>query len=247
MDRMLYLAMTGAKDLLLAQSVNSHNLANASTTGFRADMESFLSQPVYGDHHPSRAYAVDGYQSVDFSPGKVSTTGRELDVAIRGEGWIAVQAADGQEALTRAGDLRVDALGQLVTGAGHPVLGNGGPIAVPPNARLDIAADGTITVHPMGQDIRALAVVDRIKLVNPAVSELTKGQDGLFRQRNGGETQPDASVQLISGALESSNVSPVQGMVRMIELARAYEHQVKLMQTAEETDKASAQIMQLPG
>lgn len=245
MDRMLYLAMTGASQTMLAQAANSHNLANVSTTGFRADLEAFRSLPVYGPGHPSRAYAMDEGSGTDFSPGAITTTGRELDVAVNGSGWIAVQAPDGSEAYTRAGDLQVTTGGMLLTGAGHPVLGNGGPIAVPPFEKLEIAADGTISIRPLGQGAQTLAVVDRIKLVDPPGPDLEKGTDGLLRLKNGGTAEPDAQVQLVSGAVESSNVNAVDAMVRMIELARQYELQVKTMKTAEENDAASGRLIQL--
>jgi len=245
MDRMLYIAMTGARETMTSQAVNTNNLANASTTGFRADMESFLSKPVQGPGYPDRVYATIGGAGVDLSGGSVQSTGRELDVAVKGEGWIAVQAPNGSEAYTRAGDLQVDSFGVLTTGAGFPVLGEGGPIAVPPNGKLDIAQDGTITVQPLGQGVNALAIVDRIKLVNPSPSALTKGEDGLMRLRGGALAQPDASVQIVSGALESSNVNAVESMVRMIELARQFETQVKMMKTAEDNDRAAAELMRM--
>ncbi|WP_456378763.1 flagellar basal-body rod protein FlgF [Thiolapillus sp.] len=245
MDRMLYIAMTGARETMRSQAVNTNNLANASTTGFRADMESFLGLPVHGPGFPDRVYAVADGAGVDLGGGSVQSTGRELDVAVKGEGWIAVQAPDGGEAYTRAGDLRVDSFGILTTGAGHPVLGEGGPIAVPPNGKLDIGADGTITVQPLGQGVNALAIVDRIKLVNPASANLTKGEDGLIRLRNGAPAQADAAVKLVSGALESSNVNAVESMVRMIELARQFETQIKMMKTAEENDAAAAKLMSM--
>ncbi len=242
---MLYIAMTGARETMRSQAVNTNNLANASTTGFRADMESFLSQPVYGPGFPGRVYAVANGAGVDLSGGTIQSTGRELDVAVKGAGWIAVQAPDGGEAYTRAGDLRVDSFGILTTGVGYPVLGEGGPIAVPPNGKLDIGADGTITVQPLGQGVNALAIVDRIKLVNPASASLTKGEDGLIRQRNGAPAQADAAVKLVSGALESSNVNAVESMVRMIELARQFETQIKMMKTAEENDAAASKLMSM--
>ncbi len=244
MDRMLYIAMTGAREIMTSQAVNTNNLANASTTGFRADLESFSSVPVWGEGHPDRVYAAAEGMGVDFSGGSIQSTGRDLDVAIKGDGWIAVQAPDGSEAYTRSGDLRVDGFGVLTTGAGYPVLGEGGPIAVPPNGKLDIGADGTITVQPLGQGINALAIVDRIKLVNPPNSALEKGEEGLMRMR-GGVAEADASVSLASGALESSNTNAVESMVRMIELARQFEMQIKMMKTAEDNDRSAAKLMSM--
>lgn len=245
MDRMLFIAMSGAKETMAAQANNANNLANASTTGFRADFKSSLSQQVYGPGHPSRVYATNGDAGVDFTPGSIISTGRELDMAINGEGWFAVQAADGSEAYTRAGDLRIDSLGRITNGAGFTMLGNGGPISVPAHAKLEIGTDGTITVQPLGQPVNTLAIVDRIKLVNPANDQMEKGTDGLMRLRSGQRAVVDGSISVVSGSLESSNVNTVGAMVRMIELARQYETYIKLMSTAEDNDRASAEIMQM--
>lgn len=245
MDKMLYIAMSGAKEIMHAQTVNTHNLANANTTGFRADLEAFSSLSVHGPGYASRSYAADESISVDFTPGALITTGRELDVAVRGEGWIAVQAPDGGEAYTRAGDLRIDGNGLLITGNGLPVLGNAGPIAVPPYEKLELGVDGTLTIQPLGQAPNALAVVDRIKLVNPQLTDLDKGADGLIRTRQGEPAPADAGVQLVSGALESSNVNSVEAMVNMIRLARQFEFQIKVMQTAEANDESTAHLMRM--
>ncbi|MGB5717370.1 MAG: flagellar basal-body rod protein FlgF [Gammaproteobacteria bacterium] len=243
MDRLLYVAMSGARETMQAQTVNTQNLANASTTGFRADLQSFQSLPVNGPGYASRVYGMATDQGIDTSPGSVMGTGRELDVAINGDGWIAVQGPDGNEAYTRAGNLRVDSLGLLRTGAGRPVMGNGAPIAIPPAEKIQIAGDGTISIRPLGQN--TLAVVDRIKLVNPPSAQLQKGADGLVHLKGGDAAEADASVQLQVGALESSNVNTVEAMVNLIQLARQYETQVKMMANAEENDRASAQLMRM--
>jgi flagellar basal-body rod protein FlgF len=245
MDRMLYIAMTGAQQTLLAQTANSHNLANASTTGFRADLEAFRAMPVYGQGQPSRVYAMAERPGTDLAPGTVSATGRDLDVAVNGDGWLAVQAADGSEAYTRAGDLRVSSNGQLVNGAGHAVLGNSGPIAVPPSMKIEVGADGTITSRGLGQAPSTLNAVDRIRLVNPPRAELMKGADGLMRLRSGATADPDAAIRLVPGSLESSNVNPVEAMVNMITLSRQFEMQVKAMKTTEEIDQSAAQILRM--
>ena len=245
MDRMIFLAMSGAKETMAAQAVNSNNLANASTTGFRADFQSSMSQQVYGPGYASRVYATAENAGVDFNQGNIISTGRELDAAINGQGWFAVQTADGGEAYTRAGDLRLNSVGQLTTGAGHTLLGNGGPISLPPHAKIDIGADGTISIQPLGQAANTLAVIDRIKLVNPPTEQLQKGEDGLIRLANGGIAEADANVSMVSGSLESSNVNTVASMVRMIELARQYETHIKLMSTAEDIDKAAASMIRM--
>jgi len=245
MDRMLYIAMTGARQTMLSQAVNTNNLANTTTAGFRADLATAVSLPLHGPGQASRVYGMTEGNGVDLRPGSLQRTGRELDVAVEGDGWIAVQAPDGGEAYTRAGDLHVNSFGILTTGAGHPVIGNGGPIAIPPNAKLDIGADGTISIRPLGQGVKALAIVDRIKLVKLPRDQVVKGDDGLVRLKGGGKAQADASVRLISGALESSNVNAVESMIRLIELARQYESQIKMMKTAEDNDRAAAALLRL--
>jgi flagellar basal-body rod protein FlgF len=246
MDRVLFLAMSGARQTMEAQAINTNNLANLSTTGFKSDLAQFRSMPVFGPGAPTRVYAMAERPGVDLQPGPIDATGRNLDVAIRGEGWLAVQAPDGTEAYSRAGDLRVSSAGFLETGAGHPVLGNGGaPISVPPAESIQIGADGTISIRPVGQEANVLAEVDRIKLVNPSANELVKGKDGLMRLSSGAQAPADASVNLVSGALETSNVSAVESMVNMIELARQYEMNVKIMQSAKENDTAGNEILRM--
>lgn len=245
MDRALYVAMAGAKEIMQAQTVNANNLANVSTNGFKADLNAFMSVPVNGPGYQSRVYAVDGGNGVDLSPGAIQATGRDLDVAVQGDGYIAVQAADGSEAYTRAGNLKLDAGGQLLTGAGHPVLGSGGPMAVPPSEKLEIGADGTISVRPLGQSAATLSAVDRIKLVKIPVDQLRKGDDGLLRVAPGNEPTTDGSVRVVSGALEGSNVNAVDSMVTMISLSRSYEMTVKAMRSVEDNDRAASELIKL--
>jgi flagellar basal-body rod protein FlgF len=243
MDRMLYIAMSGARETLIAQGNASNNLANANTTGFLADLNQFRSMPVYGPGHPTRVYALDERPQTDFTHGVITQTGRALDVAVKDGGWIAVQARDGSEAYTRRGDLKVDASGLLVTGNGLPVLGDGGPIALPPYDAIQIGSDGTISIRPQGAAANELAVIDRIKLVAPQFDRMVKGEDGLMRLKDGGEAEAAAEQRLVSGALEASNVNIVNEMVEMIELQRRFEMQIKLMKTAEETASASASVV----
>ncbi len=245
MDHMLYLSMNGAENILLAQQNNSHNLANANTPGFKADLQAFRDLPVYGAGYASRAYSETSGYGHDYRSGSLQHTGRDLDVAISGEGWIAVQANDGTEAYSRRGDLRIDPNGLLTDGAGRPVLGNAGPIAVPPNETLVVGRDGTISIRPLGQAAATLANVDRIRLVNPPLASLSKGEDGLFRLPEGALAQPDAAVTLASGTLEASNVNSVDALVNMIEFARAFEAQIKLLEVAKATDESSASLMRL--
>ena len=246
MDGLLYVSMTGAREAQVAQAVTSHNLANASTHGFRATLAGATHAGLDGPGHAAaRAYAVTEGQGTDFTPGALMATGRDLDVAIEGEGWIAVQGPDGGERYTRAGDLRVDAFGLLTNGAGRPILGDGGPIALPPFETLEIAGDGTISIRPLGQDAAGLAVVERIRLVNPPAAELSRDLDGLMQLANGAIAEPSADVSLISGMLEGSNVNVIGSMVEMIQHARSFEMHVKMMSTAEQNDQASSQLMRL--
>lgn len=245
MDEMIYIAMTGAKQTEYAQAINTNNLANVSTTGFRADLHSFSSVPVDGPGVDARVNAVIESYGTDFSQGAISNTGRNLDVAILGEGFLAVQAPDGAEAYTRAGDLRVGAGGLLETGSGHLVMGNGGPVAIPPNGSLFIGNDGTISIQPIGQGPETLSTVDRLKLVRPDVTTLEKGSDGLLYLPDEGVADSDASVKLQSGALEQSNVNTAKTLVNMIELARQYEMQINVIKTSEENAEAAAQMMRM--
>jgi flagellar basal-body rod protein FlgF len=243
MDRFLYISMSGAKETLRAQTVNNHNLANASTTGFRADLSAFQSRAVAGSGYASRAYATNSTIGWDASQGSLMSTGRDLDVGIQGPGWIAVQGPDGREAYTRAGDLRIDPSGLLKNGADQTVLGEGGPISVPPNTSLFIGGDGTISIVPVGQGPETTSQVGRIKLVNPPAETLARGEDGLFRTVDGSDAPPDANVRLATGVLESSNVNVADAMVNMIELSRHFDLQVKAMRTAEENAAAAAQLL----
>lgn len=243
MDRMAYIAMTGARQTEIAQAVNSNNIANASTTGFRADLHAFRSLNVEGPGYATRVNAVGESYATDFSQGATITTGRDLDIAVSGEGFIAVQASDGTEAYTRAGDLRLNTLGQLMTGAGDLVLGEGGPVAIPPSESITIGPEGTISVQLVGQGPQTLAVVDRIKLVKPAFDVLEKGTDGLMRRNDAASSPADGSVRITPGALETSNVNVAEALVTMIGLARQYEMQVKTIKTAEENADAAAALL----
>lgn len=245
MDEMIYVAMTGAKQTEYAQSINTNNLANISTTGFRADLHSFSSVPVEGPGVDSRVNSVVESYGTDFTIGPINNTGRDLDVAIQGRGFLVVQDANGEEAYTRAGDLRINAGGLLTNGAGHLVVGDGGPVAIPPNSSLLIGADGTVSLQPLGQGPETLAIVDRIKLVDPDIRSLEKGRDGLLRMADGESAEANASVRLVSGALEQSNVNIAKTMVNMIELSRQYETQVNILKTSKENADAAAQLMRL--
>ena len=243
MDRLIYTAMTGAKSTLGQQASVAHNLANVSTSGFRAEMSAFRAVPVVGEGGATRTFVVDSTTGSDFSPGAIQHTGRELDIAVQGKGWIAVQAADGTEAYTRAGNLRLSPNNELVTASGYAVRGDGGPVAIPSDTRVTIGADGTVSTVPTDNRVNQNSTVGRIKLVNPPEGELERGGDGLFRLRNGGAAPIDENVRIVSGAVESSNVNPVECMVSMITLARQFDMQMKLLQNAESNAKQASQLL----
>lgn len=245
MDRLIYIAMNGAKHTMHQQAQVAHNLANASTTGYKAEANSFRALPVLGEGAQTRTFVVDSTTGADLSTGAIQNTDRDLDVAVQGKGWIAVQAADGSEAYTRNGSLLVGANGLLQTRNGLTIMGDGGPLAVPPDAEVTIATDGTVSIIPMGQAPNTVATVGRVKLVNPPEADLVKSGDGLFRLNSGMPAPADASVVLAQKSLETSNVNAVDALVSMISLARQYDMQVKLLQNAEGNARQAAQIMNL--
>lgn len=245
MDRSLYIAMSGAKQTLLAQAANANNLANAQTTGFKSDFEQFRSMPVFGPGFPSRVYAMTERPGSDFNMGPIQTTGNELDVAIKGEGWFAVEGKDGKEAYSRAGDFRITPEGRLETGNGRAIIGDQGPIVIPPAEKIDIGTDGTISIIPLGENEANLAVIDRIKLVLPEINSLEKLNDGLMYTKDGTVLDASANISLIQGAVEGSNVNGVSAMVEMIELARNFELQTKVMKNANDNSAVSAKLMQM--
>ncbi|MFW2374702.1 MAG: flagellar basal body rod protein FlgF [Gammaproteobacteria bacterium] len=243
MDKMLFIAMNGAKQAMQAQNSISHNLANASTVGFKADLDSFTNWHVAGPGYNTRVYSQLQSEGNNLLPGNYATTDRELDVAVQGDGWIAVQGSDGNEAYTRAGDLRLDASGRLTTGAGFAVIGNSGPIVIPQAQKIEIGADGSISMIAIGQTSESLAVVDRIKLVNLGKDQIEKGPEGLMHSLDGQLVPPSAGVTLASGVLEQSNVNAVSELIGLIQIARQYEANVKLMGTAKENDEVSARLL----
>ena len=235
MDRLIYTSMTGAKHLLYRQDTLANNLANANTTGFRAETVALRAVPARGAEAGTRVFTVETTIGSDFTPGPMQSTGRELDVAVQGQGWLAVQASDGSEAYTRAGNLQVSSEGVLQLPNGLPVLGDGGPITLPLNATISIGDDGTISAKLQGQ--ATMNQVGRLKLVNPPAAELTKGGDGLFRTNDGNEAEADPSVRLASGELEGSNVNVVDAMIGMIATARQFEMQMKLLDNAQQNEQ----------
>lgn len=245
MDRLIYTAMTGAKHILEQQATTSHNLANATTTGFRAQLDSFRAVPVVGEGLPTRAFVVDATVGTDFRAGAIQQTGRDLDVAIQGDGWLAVERPDGSEGYTRHGSLKLNENGVLQTQSGLNVLGDSGPITIPPDAIVTIAKDGTISTVAQGNSPGATNIVGRIKLVNPSTETLVRGDDGLFSVKGNEPVDADAGVTLIGGALEGSNVNVIDSMVSMISLARQFELNMNVLKNAESNETKANEFLSL--
>lgn len=245
MDRLIYTAMTGAKHVFMQQAGTANNLANASTIGFKAQEHRFRAVPVLGEGMPTRAFVVDASVSDVMDQGPLMFTGRNLDVALSGKGWLAVQLPDGSEAYTRAGSLDVGVTGLLQTKAGNPVMGDGGPINIPPDNTIEIAPDGTISVVPTFGTPNNANAVGRLKLVNPPEADMVRGADGLFRLRSGQPAPADQSVQVSSGALEGSNVNVADAMVNLISLSRQFEMQIKMLQTADTNAQRADQLLSM--
>ncbi|WP_035384775.1 flagellar basal-body rod protein FlgF [Ferriphaselus sp. R-1] len=247
MDRVIYTAMTGASHILHQQAAVSENLANNNTPGFRSALNTFRAVPLQGQGLQTRAFVVDSTAGSDFSSGVLQPTGRELDVAVNGKGWLAVQLPDGSEAYTRNGSLQSTPNGILQTRSGLTVVGEGGPITLPPNTEVSIARDGTITTVPTGNTPVQVQVVGRLKLVNPPENQMVRGEDGLFRTADKQPATADASVSVVPGNLESSNVNVVEAMVNMIALGRSFEMQMKVLQNADTNARQASQIFNING
>lgn len=245
MDRLAWTAMTGAKQLMLRQDVVTQNLANASTPGYRAETSAARAVPVgpAGAKPGTRVFTLETATGADLTPGALQATGRDLDVAVEGEGWLAVQGADGREAYTRNGSLQVGANGTLETRNGLAVMGDGGPIAIPPDHAIRIARDGTVSAAPNGLPPTQIINVGRIKLVNPPPAQLARGDDGLFRLRGGGDAPADPSVALAGASLESSNVNAPEALVGMVSLARQFELHMKLLSQADDNDRKASSLL----
>jgi flagellar basal-body rod protein FlgF len=246
MDKLIYTAGSGAKHLLEKQATTAHNLANVGTTGFRAQIDAFRAVPVVAEGTlPTRTFVVDNTVGADFSTGPLQATGRDLDVAIKGQGWLAVQMADGTEAYTRNGAIQMNANGLLQTSQGMTLAGEGGPISIPPDVTVAVGGDGTISTIESGTKPGAATIIGRLKLVNPPEQDLVRGDDGLFRMKNGTAAPADPNVRAVGGMLEGSNVNPVDSMVTMIALARSFETQMSLLKNAENNAAKASQILAL--
>jgi len=247
MDRLIYTAMTGASHTLQQQASVSQNLANVNTPGFRASIDTFRSVPLVGEGLPTRAFVVDSTAGTDFSPGVMQSTGRTLDVALDSKGWIAVEDASGKEAYTRNGSLKVLPSGILQTSSGLNVMGDTGPITIPPDTQVTIAKDGTISTVPSGTQAAQEVVIGRIKLTNPPEDQLVRGEDALFRTKDGNPADADAKVTVVSGSLEGSNTNMVESLVSMITLARQFDMQMKMLQTADDNAKQASSVLSVTG
>lgn len=247
MDRLIYTAMTGATQTLHRQATVSHNLANVNTPGFRASVDALRSVPLQGEGLPTRTFVADATEGSDFRPGVIQQTGRELDIALDGKGWIAVLDAQGNEAYTRNGSLQIQPNGILQTRNGLTVLGDAGPLTIPEDTEITIARDGTLSTVPSTTQKAGVVVVGRIKLTNPAEDQLVRGEDGLFRTRDGNPAEADAGVTVVSGGLEGSNVNTVDALVSMIALARQFDMQMKLLQTADQNAARAGSLLNING
>jgi flagellar basal-body rod protein FlgF len=247
MDRLIYTAMTGASHVLQQQASVAENLANANTPGFRAALDTFRAVPLVGEGLATRTFVVDSTAGSDFTPGVLQQTGRVLDIAVQGEGWFVVQGADGKEAYTRNGNFQLSPNGVLQTNNGLSVVGDTGPISIPPDTELTIASDGTISTVPSGSNATSVVVVGRMKLANPDPAKLERSSDGLFRSRDGSVAAADANVRIVSGSIESSNVNTVDAMVSMISLARKFDMQMKMLQTADTDEQRANSILSING
>jgi flagellar basal-body rod protein FlgF len=245
MDRLIYTAASGAKHILEQQATTSNNMANLNTTGFRAQLDTFRAVPVQSEGLPTRAFVVNNTVGADFTEGPLQMTGRDLDVAIKGPGWIAVQNPDGTEAYTRNGALQMSPNGVLTTTSGATIAGETGPITIPPDVTVTVGGDGTISTISSAERPAAPVILGRIKLVNPPEKDMVRGDDGLFRLKDGSPAQPDPAVRVAGGALEGSNVNAVDAMVSMIGLARSFETQMSLMKNAENNAAKASQILAL--
>jgi flagellar basal-body rod protein FlgF len=247
MDRLIYTAMTGASHVLQQQAAVSENLANANTPGFRATLDTFRAVPLVGEGLPTRIFVVDSTAGTDFTQAVIQQTGNPLDIAVQGSGWIAVQGSDGKDAYTRNGSFQVTSNGLLQTHTGLNVLGDTGPITVPPDTEVTIAKDGTISTVPTGTRATSVEVLGRLKLVNPPANQLERGGDGLFRMKDGSAALADANTAVVPGSLEGSNVNTIEAMVNMISLARKFDMQMKMLQSADANAQHATTIMGLAG
>lgn len=246
MDRVIFLAMSGAKENMLSQQAHANNLANINTSGFKSDLEQARAMQVFGEGQPSRVYSMSERPATDRTAGTLIQTGRNLDVAMQGDAWLAVQAKDGTESYTRAGGLQITATGDLVNGSGLPIIGaGGGPIVLPPFEKIDIGSDGSISIRPLGENAASLIIVDQLKMVTLDPQTTYKGVDGLMKVDGGEPVALNPNARLQEGFIESSNVNAVHELTNIIGLSRQFEMNIKMMKTAEDNSTAAAKILEV--
>lgn len=233
MDRLIYTALSGASHTLMEQQISANNLANVNTGGFRSDIALSQSEQVQGRGFSTRFMSAENQSGINDSAGIPEKTDRSLDVAIQGKGYIAVQDAAGNEVYTRNGNIQQDDQGQLTVN-GYLVLGDNGPIVLPPNAIASFGSDGTLSVTPDDGDVKGTMDVDRLKLVDIPLNNLAKNPEGMLVTANGVPASVDEDIKVSGGYLESSNVSAVSEMMASISLNRQFESQIKMMKAAED-------------
>lgn len=247
MEPILYNSISGSRSDFKRQEIIANNLANINTPGFKADL--YQAQTMYmnnangNNQFSAHSFITQNANGIYTSPGEIITTGRDLDVAIDGDGWMAVQDSQGREAYTRGGSLRLNPNGQLITASGKVVLGDGGPISIPPAQSIEIGSDGTISIVPLEGDVKSLAILDRIKLVTLDRNNIYKNDEGLIQLKSGAATA-NSNIKLQSGALEGSNVKAIDQMVAMISAGREFDAQMKLLSTVDDNGQKLAQLLQ---
>jgi len=245
MDKLIYTSMTSGKHTLAQLDTVTHNLANIGTDGFKAQMDSFRAVPKISTDLPVQTFVVNSTIGADFSPGVSHETGRALDVAVQGSGWLVVTAADGKEAYTRAGSLKTDENGVLQTQNGLNVVGTTGDITIPPDVTVTISKDGSVSSIPVSNQVANTTLISQLKLVNPAPNTLVRGADGLFRTNDGSQPDADPTVTVVGGAIENSNVNAVESLVSMITLSRSFDIHMQMLTDAQADDAKASTILNI--
>ncbi|PNU02672.1 flagellar basal body rod protein FlgF [Novosphingobium guangzhouense] len=252
MDRLIYTAVSGMNASMNRERVIASNMANAQTIGFKAEILQATPTTLVPSAPGSPQLEVRSLSSSEVSAasmkaGGLNRTNYPLDIAMQGDAMLAVQAMDGQESYTRRGDLSITVTGVLQNGDGLPVIGQSGPITVPPGAKVTIGPDGGVLASDPDTPDAAPQVLDKLKLVSTAGTQIAKDVAGQFRVPNGGVLPVDENAQVIPGALEQSNVNPSEVLTEMIAAQRLFDMRTKLVKTAGDLDEAGARLMRLDG
>ena len=245
MDRLIHTAFTGLTSSMSRQRVIASNMANSQTIGFRADMVAMTPMTLDGPGLEVRAMNDTEVRGANMKAGSITQTGKPLDLAMEGDVMLAVQGRDGGEAYSRRGDLSIAPSGLLVNGDGAPVVGESGPITIPPGRQLIIGPDGQLLLRDPATPDAPPTRLDRLKLASPAGTRIEKGLDGLFRVFGGGVLPNDEEGSVLVGALEQSNVNASEVLVEMVDAQRLFELRTKLVQTAREIDEGGASLMRI--